>query len=643
MKKKKFPLVFVLFYFFTLLMASAQTSREARIDSLNQKALGLMAQPDSLAMVAVQVYNLASQTDYIPGRAMASKLMGISHFFKGEMDKALTYYKNALELYTQLGDSLEIAKAHYNVANAYNAKHDYSETTANAVEALKWFEALEDWNGVGRIYNLLGIAAHNHDDMEKAVDYFKSYLTLVKKTGDQLEISTAYNNLGGTYSEMDKPDSAIHYLTLAEEAYRQLGGHRNLAGTYQNLGIQYEYQGDLDKALHYLNLGLERSIEDKNAYREAGIRYNLGLSLKRMGRTGEALHHLDSALRLSKSLGDKNITFHALEQLALIRAGNKQYEQAYQHLAESLVYKDSIFALEKTQIAEELLVKYESEKKEEEIQLLNQKNRIQMLQLERQKTWLAIAIALIGILALGAHLLIRQRRLKTEVRLQQTLKAQQEEATRSVLDAEEAERRRIAADLHDGVGQILSIALLNLKQFQERIRFSRGEDYAMELIVNAEELVRNSYDEMRDISHQMMPNVLIKSGLAQSVREFLHKLESENIRINLDIVGLQERLDNQTETLLYRCIQESVNNVVKHAQANHLSIQIVKDEDGISVTIEDNGIGFDPQNQNFTSGIGLKNIESRVSLLKGTLELDSVPGKGTLLAIYIPNQDKIRP
>jgi signal transduction histidine kinase len=100
--------------------------------------------------------------------------------------------------------------------------------------------------------------------------------------------------------------------------------------------------------------------------------------------------------------------------------------------------------------------------------------------------------------------------------------------------------------------------------------------------------------------------------------------------------GLNERIDNNTESVLYRIIQESVNNVIKHSDAETLDISLIKDEDGISATIEDNGKGFDTSDKDKFTGIGIRNIQSRVEYLKGTVEWDSAPGKGTVVAIQIP-------
>jgi two-component system NarL family sensor kinase len=238
--------------------------------------------------------------------------------------------------------------------------------------------------------------------------------------------------------------------------------------------------------------------------------------------------------------------------------------------------------------------------------------------------------------ALLAYLLFRQRQLKEEARIQEEIRKQQEATTKAVLDAEEKERRRIAGDLHDGVGQLLSAALLNLKQFSKGLVSS--ESIKTDTVEDAIKMVEDSYDEMRSISHQMMPNALVKFGLVSAVREFVNKIDGNVIKISLGVSGLDERLESQKETVLYRVIQECVNNVIKHAKATQMSIQLTYDESGTSLAIEDNGIGFDASAIDWESsnGLGLKNMKDRLELLNGEIEIDSRPGKGTSITIFVP-------
>ena len=218
--------------------------------------------------------------------------------------------------------------------------------------------------------------------------------------------------------------------------------------------------------------------------------------------------------------------------------------------------------------------------------------------------------------------------------LQSEVMKQQDLATKAVINAEENERKRIAAELHDGVGQMMSAAKMNLSAIENEIIFKdEAQRVYFDKVIG---MVDESCKEVRSVSHQMMPNALLKSGLSSAVKEFLDKIDNRIIKINLYTEGLQQRLDSNTETVLYRVIQECVNNVIKHSGANNLDISLIKDADGVSATVEDNGKGFDSNDKQKFEGIGLKNIRSRVAFLKGTVDFDSSPGKGTLVAIHVP-------
>ena len=143
--------------------------------------------------------------------------------------------------------------------------------------------------------------------------------------------------------------------------------------------------------------------------------------------------------------------------------------------------------------------------------------------------------------------------------------------------------------------------------------------------------------EIRAISHNLMPNALVKSGLVAAVKEFVSKLNnSDKLKINLEITGLQQRLEPTSETILFRVLQELVSNIVKHANANQISIQLLQHENEITLMVEDNGIGFDTSSKDEMNGLGLKNIQSRIAFLNGQFNIDSATGKGTTVVIEIP-------
>lgn len=275
----------------------------------------------------------------------------------------------------------------------------------------------------------------------------------------------------------------------------------------------------------------------------------------------------------------------------------------------------------------ELTNKYESIKQEQQIQ--QQRNRI------RFQNYLIIGIS--GLVLLAALLFYsqyRRGRLRQESKLTSELLKQQELAVKAVIEAEENERQRIARDLHDGIGQMMSAAKMNLSALQSQMQFSTEEQkQSLEIAIG---LVDESCKEIRTVSHIMMPNALLKNNLASAIRDFVNKLSNKNITATVYAEGLDQRLDANVETVLYRVVQECVQNAIRHSGATRLDISLVRDKDGISGTIEDNGKGFDVYVLHHAGGIGLKNIISRIDYLKGTVDFDSSPGRGTVVSLHIP-------
>lgn len=274
----------------------------------------------------------------------------------------------------------------------------------------------------------------------------------------------------------------------------------------------------------------------------------------------------------------------------------------------------------------ELTNKYESYKQAQQIQ--QQRNRI------RFQNYLIIGIS--GIVLLGgllAYSQYRRNKLRQESKMKTELMRQQELAVKAVLEAEENERQRIARDLHDGIGQMMSAAKMNLSAFESQIHFTSEEQkQSLQKVIS---LVDESCKEIRTVSHIMMPNALLKNNLATAIREFTDKLSNKDLHTTVYTEGLDERLDASIETVLYRVVQECVHNSIRHSGATRLDISLIRDAEGIRGTIEDNGKGFDPKSTD-SRGIGLKNIITRIDYLKGTVDFDSAVGRGTVVSIYIP-------
>ncbi len=207
----------------------------------------------------------------------------------------------------------------------------------------------------------------------------------------------------------------------------------------------------------------------------------------------------------------------------------------------------------------------------------------------------------------------------------------------SMMSAEENERQRIAKELHDGLGPLLSSAKMSLSYAAKESTPHKNKEEIMNRI---KELIDESVHSVREISNNLSPNTLSTFGLKRALTSFINKLPlppERKIYFNTNIK--QERFDSETEILLYRVCSELINNSLKHSKASELNLLIEHQNDKIFLQFSDNGIGFDYdklKNEPDGLGLGLSNIESRVSLLNGSVSMDNEIGKGSKTTIHVP-------
>jgi PAS domain S-box-containing protein len=208
--------------------------------------------------------------------------------------------------------------------------------------------------------------------------------------------------------------------------------------------------------------------------------------------------------------------------------------------------------------------------------------------------------------------------------------------TQALIEGQEAERRRIAQELHDGLGQSLTAIRLHLNALESDVsQFAQKNQNAFEKL---KVILQTTTQEVKSISRDLMPNVLKDYGLVKAL-EFLCQTinETNQVRVLLQVYRMEQELDQPRKVGLYRVAQELINNALKHAQASQIDVQLVAHQDSIVLTVEDNGQGFDvPAENRPSSSYGLRNIETRVKSLNGTFAINSRPGEGTLITVEIP-------
>ncbi|GAB1463178.1 ATP-binding protein [Pedobacter sp.] len=551
----------------------------------------LQGKYDSVKHYARQTTQNAKIQRHERATAMGINLSALYFWHTGKMDSAINYHLQALKIRERIRDTAGLGASYLGLGSLYTSLKKNTDALYYLEKGVSIGKQINNKRLMVNSMHMMANIYASQNDYKKALEIDQQALPLAIQSNSQRGISQIYSNMANCYGALKQFKKSVEYHYKVLEIDKSFKDDRQIGDTYYNLANTYYQWKHNEKAISLAQQAI--SLFKKTKYSE-GLSYALPL--------------LANSYEI---------------------AGN--YKQAFKIQQEYIAVQQQLFNEKSDKNISVLKTQYETEKKEQRIKTLNQQNAIQQLKLRQKDIGLTIACIMVVFVGIVAYLIINRRKLKAKAELQTEIIKQQDMASKAILDAEERERRRIAGDLHDGVGQMLSAALMNLNALFFKL------DLKTESSLQAEKalaLVNESYDEMRSISHQMMPNALLKSGLASAVKEFIGKLDKDKLKVTLETAGLNQRLDEQTETVIYRIIQETVTNVVKHANASKLDIQIIKDEDGVAVTIEDNGKGFNKND--VKAGIGLSNIYSRAEFLKGTVDIDSTEGKGTLVAIHLP-------
>lgn len=566
--------------------------------------------------------------------ALAYSDIGNTYTRVNQLSEALNYHLKSYALRDKLGLKEKAAGSISNIAVIYKQLGNYKEALDYMHRSLKIYEDAGDELRQATVLGNIANVYLNFNKYQPAKENYDKLIKLAKKNNSNPLLASGYSGLVKYYYQLNQFDNALKYGLLAAQYLKDLNMKADLAGVDNTIGQIYFKKENYPMAMKYYNSSLEFRVFMKDQLGIASCYKNIGACYAELKDFVKAEQYLKQSIVIFKEVKAKDYLREAYDMLGDVFEAKQDYVNSLKFFKESDAMKDSIYNKQTTDKINELEIVYQTEKKMQQIQLLNKENKIQKLTLFKRDIFLGLAIGLLLITLLVGYLLYRSTKLKQEARLQSEVILQQDLATKAVLNAEENERKRISGELHDGLGQMFSAVKMNLSALTDDLDFKSNHSRAV--FNKTLDLVDESCKEVRSISHQMAPNVLLKSGLTTAVRDFINKIDARKLKVNLETFGLQDRLDQNVETVLYRVIQETVNNVIKHAGANALDIQLTKDEEGINVMIEDNGKGFDVANIETFEGIGLKNIRSRVEYLKGTVDFSSNIGSGTLVAIHIP-------
>lgn len=480
-------------------------------------------------------------------------------------------------------------------------------------------------------YTQLGLTFMSVAQLDKAEEYHQKALALLSKIPEDETVHLiTYLNTVSNYCY--KPDSrtAFVYLNKAKQLISKYPDSQHYPNYYYQEALYYTTKQDYPNALKSLDQGVAMA-KAKHQLKILHLlyfrRYNVFLMQKDYTKAKAQLEQILKENILSREAMNRRITY---TQLAAVNDILGNHKEAYQWMKKSSTLNDSLQGKKLLEKMNELEILHETSQKQKTINQLKQEKKENELIAKNKNlriTVLAIALGLSLIIAFLIYLTYRkEQKLSRQIRIshqQDLLHMENErkyEATKAVLQGEEQERQRIAQDLHDSMGGMLA----NIRMLISSEEPSTKEKEVVKKI-------DQSISEMRRISRNLMPETLKNLGLEIALKELCESMSHPSLSIQFEAFDISDAVPFDTQLALYRIAQESISNVIKYAQAQHVIVQISQHENTLSLTVEDDGIGFNLSEVSY--GLGIKNIKNRAQLIGGTVDLISETGSGTTITV----------
>ncbi|MGE0589056.1 MAG: histidine kinase [Cyclobacteriaceae bacterium] len=519
---------------------------------------------------------------------------------------------------------------------------NYSEGLRYGQQSYDLFTDLKDSSNMIIALTRISVSHHDLGNYDIGIQYGKRTIALAR----QFSASTYSHKMEANtvtainYDDRGDMDSAIYYHRKTIEFIDKVENQSRVPIVYNNIGNSLLKKGELKEAQEFfqkclvMNWALQR--HNDRSYNLATVITNLGTISYKLGNYQQAAMYLDSGEYYSHRSQDVEKLYDVYYQKYLYFDLIDKDQQALTYLLKYYHLKDSLQDVETRTAVARLETQYATREKENQIAI--QKASLESKEAELRLNYILLAAAIAVILLLIIiFVLLRNRSLrKEELMIREKEIELREVQIKAAIASQEKERNRFARDLHDGFGQMISILNLNIKSLEEEK--NKTPEVRDRIFENCTKVIENMYDELRSICFDLMPQTLINQGLTTALQEFALRInETGKKRVEVMTFGLEKRLSELEEISLFRIVQEWVNNLLKYNDADRINIQIVKDEQSIILTIEDNGQGFDGSLLTTSAGNGWKNIQTRAKLVKGEINLETKPNKRySTLMVEIP-------
>lgn len=588
-----------------------------------------------------QIQTLATslKNDYFQGQAY---FLAATIYLANQTIPSIVNYEKAIKIFSSYPNNkrsrLSLGASYINLGLLHNNNNDYETAAHYYLKAEEIY--LKDnptSTDLGILYSNLSIAYGTINKYDEALKYSSKGMDFARKTNDKAMMLNALYAYGGNLVNAKKGDRGLAELDSASVLAQELND------------LNMIYSCDFMKAMYYYNTKqYQKAIDKYTLCLEFARKYqftegignnylNIAANEAELKKPMLAAAHLDSSakyLDYSVKSVSKQMYF---ENYAEVYKQTGNFLKAFAFKDSVAAIKDSLYQSDNIRQIEFRQARFNYDKKQNEVNQLEAEHKLQQLSIRQKKTLNYILIASAGILLTISLLGYRNYKQKQKIqqqRISELEKAKQLLATEAIIKGEEQERSRLAKDLHDGLGGMMSGIKYSLLTMKKNQIMTPENQLAFERSI---EMLDSSINEMRRVAHNMMPEALVKFGLDTALNDFCTEVDQSGaLHVIYQSIGIKDENFPQTTAItIYRIVQELLNNSMKHASAKNAMVQVSKTNGNISITVEDDGKGFNTAILEASKGIGWTNIQSRVEYLRGKLDVKSEPGKGTSVHIEI--------
>lgn len=609
-----------------------------KVDSLFREFdKAINSTPHQAMEYAKKALDISETGGYEAGIANGNLMLGRAYFGLSNLDQAYNYLTRSLLLFQDQNYRQGIVLSHKWLGTVNRHKNNSEVALKHYLRASELAEDIKFDSEIPKITQNIAAIFLDQKQYDKAIEYFQKSLPEIQGEYGQ---SVCLANLGLAYLRKGKKDKAMECFQQSIDLCRSKNDEVCELLPLGHIVTLYTNLGNYDKALEYSLAMLERQEQAGSILELLELKNSIGLIYLDMGKFQSAVDFFDQSRDLAEQIRYRNLAYiHA--NISLAYEGQKKYDLALKHHWTFQDLKDSLFNAEKDRKIDELLTKFDTEKKEQEIVILQKEKELQGAELAKQAYERNVAVlgSILALVIAAIFGFVYQQKIRASQQLviisnlineQKTMELVRENEIRAInanIDGQEKERTRIARDLHDGIAGNLASIKLNL---------SKKRTPPLQTIIKD---LDETYHEVRIISHHLMPPKVKETPFIDLISHYLYDIgEMCNLELKLDYYPKEgiDKLPNEVKVEVYRIIQELMSNIVKHSQTKNVSISLTQIESNLNLIVEDSGVGFNQSKK--TDGIGIKNIFDRVNKLKGQIHIDTAPNQGTTVNIDIPTQ-----